>query len=108
IPALVWAGALAIVFNPLHRYVESKVKGANRAAALSLLLIGLLVVAPTTWFAQELAEQATLVPQTIQKQIAAGKWHITADEHPHLARLLALAEQHVSLPGNGAKGATLF
>jgi len=76
IPSLVWAAALAIVFNPLHKYVESKVKSANIAAAFSLLLIGLLVVVPATWFAQNLAEQATLVPETIQRQIAAGKWQI--------------------------------
>jgi len=108
IPSLVWAGALAIVFNPLHRYVESKVKGTNKAAAFSLLLIGLLVVVPATWFAQELAEQATLVPQTIQKQIAAGKWHTAADEHPHLARLLALVQQHVGLPDNDSRTMTWF
>jgi predicted PurR-regulated permease PerM len=106
IPSLVWAGALAIVFNPLHRYVESKVKSANMAAALSLLLIGLLVVLPATWFAQNLAEQATLVPETIQKQIAAGKWQIAASKHPHLARILALVEQHVSLPENASTAMT--
>jgi predicted PurR-regulated permease PerM len=108
IPSLVWAGALALVFNPLHRYVESKVKSANMAAAFSLLLIGLLVVVPATWFAQELAEQATLVPQTIQKQIAAGQWHTAAHEHPHLARILGLVEQHVSLSDNGSKAMTWF
>jgi predicted PurR-regulated permease PerM len=108
IPSLVWAGALAIVFNPLHRYVESRVRSANMAAAFSLLLIGLLVVVPATWFAQKLAEQATLVPETIQKQIAAGKWHTAADEHPHLARLLALVEQYVSRPDNGLKAMTWF
>jgi predicted PurR-regulated permease PerM len=106
IPSLVWAGALAIMFNPLLRYVESKVKSANLAAAFCLLLIGLLVVVPATWFAQELAEQATLVPQTIQKQLAAGKWHITAGEHPRLARIFALAEQHVTVADNAAKAPT--
>ena len=74
IPSLVWAGALALVFSPLHRWIEAKVRRPNLAAAFSLAIIGLLVVAPATWFAQRLAEQATLVPQNIQKQIAAGKW----------------------------------
>jgi predicted PurR-regulated permease PerM len=108
IPSLVWAGALAIVFHPLHRYIESKVKGPNKAAAISLLVIGLLVVVPATWFAQQAAEQAILIPQTIQKQIAAGKWHIASNEHPLLASLLALVEQHVKLPNNTAAGTTWF
>src|ERR1051326_389370 len=102
IPSLVWAGALALVFTPLQRWMEAKVKRPNLAAALSLVIIGLLVVIPATWFAQKLVEQATTVPQNIQKQIAAGKWHIHADEHPHVAHFLALAQQQVATPENAS------
>ncbi len=102
IPSLVWAGALAIVFTPLQRWMEAKVRRPNLAAALSLVLIGLLVVAPATWFAQKLAEQATSVPENIQKQIAAGKWHLRGDEHPQLAHILALVERQVSSPENAS------
>ena len=73
IPSLVWAGALALVFTPLQRWFEARVRRPNLAAAFSLVIITLLVVAPATWFAQKLAEQATSVPENIQKQIAAGK-----------------------------------
>ncbi|HXJ59796.1 MAG TPA: AI-2E family transporter [Verrucomicrobiae bacterium] len=41
-------------------------------------------------------EQATTVPQNIQKQIAAGKWHMHGDEHPQVARFLALVERQLS------------
>jgi predicted PurR-regulated permease PerM len=93
IPSLVWAGALASVFTPLHKWIEARVRKPNLAAAFSLVIIGLLVVAPATWFAQKLAEQATLVPENIQKHIAAGKWHMSGDQHPQLARFLALVER---------------
>jgi len=106
IPSLVWAGALAVMFTPMHRWIESKVKSPSMAAAFSLLLIGLLVVVPATWFAQTAAEEATLVPETIQKQIAAGKWHIDANEHPRLARMAGLVEQRVSLPENASTAVT--
>jgi predicted PurR-regulated permease PerM len=102
IPSLVWAGALALVFNPVHQYFESKVKNANMAAAFSVVLIGLLVVVPATWFAQKLAEQAISVPENIQKQIAAGKWHIDGGEHPLMAHLLARIEQQVGSPENAS------
>jgi predicted PurR-regulated permease PerM len=82
--------------------VEAKIEGPNLAAALSLVIIGLLVVAPTTWFAQKFAEQATSVPQSIQKQIAVGKWRISADKHPQVARFMALAEQQATSTENGA------
>ena len=106
IPSLVWAGALALVFNPLHRWLEAKVRRPSLAAALSLVVIGLLVVVPATWFAQKLAEQATSVPENIQKQIAAGKWHVRGEEHPLMAHLLARIEQQVSSPENASMPTT--
>jgi predicted PurR-regulated permease PerM len=105
LPALVWAGALALVFTPMHRRVEAKIEKPNLAAALSLVIIGLLVVAPTTWFAQKFAEQATSVPQSIQKQIAVGKWRVSADKHPQVARFLAFVEQQAASTENGATAA---
>ena len=106
IPSLVWAGALAVVFTPLHQWIEARVRRPNLAAAFSLVIIGLLVVAPATWFAQKLAEQATSVPENIQKQIAAGKWHMSGDQHPQLAHFLALVERQVSSPENASMATT--
>ncbi|MGO8836297.1 MAG: AI-2E family transporter [Limisphaerales bacterium] len=105
IPSLVWAGALALVFNPVHRWIEAKVRRPNLAAVVSLTIIGLLVVVPVTWFAQQLVQQATLVPDKIQTQIAAGKWYVHADEHPQAANLLAWVERQVSSPENASKTA---
>src|SRR5208282_6273839 len=107
IPSLVWAGALALVFTPLHRWIEARLRRPNLAAAVSLTIIGLLVVVPATWFAQQLAQQATMVPENIQRQIAAGKWHVRADEHPQVAHFLAWVEQQVSSP-EGAATATIW
>jgi predicted PurR-regulated permease PerM len=71
-----------------------------------MAIIGLLVVAPATWFAQRLAGEAAAVPQRIEKQLATGKWHTGADQHPQVARLLVLAEQHVGLSDNPSIPAT--
>ena len=106
IPSLVWAGALASVFSPLHRWIEARVRRPNLAAAFSMVIIGLLVVAPATWFAQILAEQATSVPEYIQKQIATGKWRMPDDQHPRLAHFLALVERQVSSPENASMAST--
>ncbi|HTL57128.1 MAG TPA: AI-2E family transporter [Candidatus Limnocylindrales bacterium] len=106
IPSLVWAGALALVFTPLHRWFEARLRRPSLAAALSLVVIGLLVVVPATWFAQKLAEQATSVPENIQKQIAAGKWHINPGQHPLMARLLARIEKQISSPEDASLAST--
>jgi len=106
IPSLVWAGALALIFAPLQRWIETRVSRPSLAAACSMAIIGLLVVAPATWFAQRLAGEAAAVPQRIEKQLATGKWHTGADQHPQVARLLGLAEQHVGLSDNPSIPAT--
>src|SRR5512135_3732675 len=62
IASLVWAGALALIFTPLQRWIEAKVRRPSLAAAFSLIIIGLLVVVPATWFAQKIADQAISVP----------------------------------------------
>ncbi len=106
IPSLVWAGALALIFTPLQRWMEARVKRPTLGALLSLVIIGLLVVVPATWFAQKLVEQATTVPQNIQKQIVAGKWHMRGEEHPLMNHLLARIEQQVSSPENASMATT--
>ncbi len=100
IPSLVWAGALALIFTPLQRWLEARVKRRNLAAAFSVVIVGLLVVVPATWFAQRLAEQATAVPHIVQKQLAAGKWHINGEQHPHMAHVVGWVERQVSSPEN--------
>jgi hypothetical protein len=92
--------------NPLHRWIEARVRRPNLAAAFSLVIIGSLVVAPATWFAQMLAEQATSVPEYVQKQVAAGKWRMPDDQHPQLAHFLALVEREVSSPENVSMATT--
>ena len=106
VPSLVWAGALASVFMPMHRWIEARVKRANLAAAFSLAIIALLVVVPTTWFAQKIAEQASAIPERIQGQITAGKWHLRAEQHPRMAHLVAWLEKQVSSPENASMAAT--
>jgi predicted PurR-regulated permease PerM len=106
IPSLVWAGALALVFTPLQRRIEASVRRPNLAAVLSLAIIGLLVVTPATWFAQRLAVETITVSQSVQEQIAAGKWHIAGDAHPQAAHFLAWVQQQVSMPENAAMATT--
>lgn len=106
LPSLVWAAALAVVFTPLQRWIEARVSRPNLAAAISLVVIGLLVVAPATWFAQMIAEQAASIPETIQKQITAGKWHMPGNQHPQWDHFLALVERQVSAPENASMATT--
>ena len=43
LPALAWALALAILFSPLYRWLEAKVKHPNLAAMVSVLIVVVIV-----------------------------------------------------------------
>ena len=45
LPPLAWALGLAVLFTPFQRWVESKLKHPRLAAFVSVLVIGLIVVA---------------------------------------------------------------
>src|SRR5450759_4917726 len=58
VPALTWALALAVLFMPVHRWLESRLKHRNVAASASVLVISLIVVVPATFVGQRLVSEA--------------------------------------------------
>ena len=62
---LVWALTLAVMFTPLQRWLESKLKHPNFAALISILLIGLIVIIPTVLIGEQLLTQVVKGTQQI-------------------------------------------
>ena len=58
VPALTWALALAVLFMPVQRWLESMMKHPNLAASVSVLGIGLIVVVPAVFTGQRLVSEA--------------------------------------------------
>ncbi|MFO6446453.1 AI-2E family transporter [Erythrobacter sp. NE805] len=66
---LLWAALAAIMFQPLYRWMLRKLRGRrNPAAALSLLVIFLVVIGPAAWIGSLVVEQALVLVDTLQKQ----------------------------------------
>jgi hypothetical protein len=58
LPALAWALALAILFTPLNRWIESKMAHPSVAAAISVVVVALIVAAPATFVGQRLVAES--------------------------------------------------
>lgn len=71
-PALAWALALAVLFAPLHRWLESKVKYPNLAASLSILMVALIVVVPATFVLERMVGEAIRGAETISTMWSLG------------------------------------
>ena len=73
-PALAGTLALAVLFAPLHRWIESKLGRPNLAAAISILVIAIVVVVPATFVADRIVGEAARVAETMKATVESGEW----------------------------------
>ena len=99
VPALAWALALAVLFVPLQRQLEARLR-PNLAACVSVLSIGLIVVVPATFVGQQLVQQTAKGAETIEAKVTSGEWRRALEKQPRLAPLADWIERRVDLPGS--------
>jgi predicted PurR-regulated permease PerM len=87
LPGLVWALALAILFMPVHRWVEAKLSNGDLAAAISVLLIGLIVVLPIIVISSWIIEGAAEGAAAAHDRITSGEWRRSLASNEALAPL---------------------
>jgi predicted PurR-regulated permease PerM len=97
--SLAWALALAVIAHPLHRAICRKIKSDDLAAALTLIIVALVVVAPMLWAGAQLGGQLTAAVAMLQEQIVDGKWKETLAENPAFASTLAWIQTQFNLGG---------
>ncbi|MBK8476936.1 MAG: AI-2E family transporter [Opitutaceae bacterium] len=85
--ALAWALALAVVFTPFQRWVESIVRSPNWAAVVSVFIIGVVVIGLVWLVGQRLVVEAANGAAAITETIDSGEWKQTLDAHPRLVPL---------------------
>lgn len=98
-PAITAALALAVVFVPLQRVLESKLKRPGLAALLSVLVVGLLVIAVATLITQQLVTEAEGGVKFIEQKLASGDWQRQLEPYPQLAALQQVIAQKVDISG---------
>lgn len=99
LPALVWALALAVLFTPSHRRIESKIKQPSVAATITVVMVGLIVAVPGIFVGQRLVMESARGAKIIQTKIDSGEWRRAIESQPHLAPLAGWVEKEVDLPG---------
>jgi predicted PurR-regulated permease PerM len=57
LPALAWALALAVIAHPLHQWIHGRIRSANLAAALSVVVVGLVIVCPVIFVTNTLLSE---------------------------------------------------
>ena len=99
IPVLAWALALAILFAPLYRWIESKVKRPNVAAMICVLIVGVIVVVPVMFVAERIISEGARGAETAKTMVESGAWRRTLEAHPRIAPVSHWIERQLDLPG---------
>lgn len=97
--ALAWALALAVLFAPFQRWLESKLKHPSLASLVSVLIIGLIVVVPATFVGRQLVVQAVKGAERLEQNVESGEWRRALEAQPRLAPLADRIERQIDLPG---------
>jgi predicted PurR-regulated permease PerM len=97
LPALTWALALAIVAHPLHTWFAARIRSENVAAALAVLVVSIIIVAPTIFVSHRLGREALAGVETAKALIETGEWRTAVESDPRLGAALAWLEQSVDL-----------
>ncbi len=99
LPAFAWAMALAVVFAPLHRWLETRVKHAGLSATIGILVVVVIVLVPATFIMDRMLVEAARGAQTIKALVVSGEWRRVFDAHPKIAPVGQWLEQQIDLPG---------
>ncbi len=97
-PALAWALALAVLFEPLYRWLESKVKLRNLAATFCVLAVAVIVVVPAMFVADRIVGEAAGGAETIRILVESGEWRRAFEAHTKIAPVGHWIEQQFDLP----------
>lgn len=96
---LTWALALAVLFTPFQRWLERKLKRPGLAAAISVLVVGLVVAVPATFVGQQLIQEAAKGAEIVKAKVESGEWRRAIEAQPRFAPLADWIERKVDLPG---------
>jgi predicted PurR-regulated permease PerM len=99
LPALAWALALAVVAHPLHTWLERRLRRANGAAGVAVVLVAVAIVGPTVLLTQRLGREVAWGVGWVQSEYRSGHWRAALEHHPRLAAALSLFGEDINVGG---------
>jgi predicted PurR-regulated permease PerM len=100
LPALTWALALAVVARPVHHAIARRIPHSGSAAAISVTLVTLLLLAPAVLLTWEIVSQAAAYGNTLEEvEQGAGPERIEAllGNYPRVGQAVTWLRRNVQL-----------
>lgn len=104
--ALAWALALAVVALPLYAWLLNRLNRPNCAAVLAVVLVAVLLIAPTFFVLTHLGREVAGIVERLQTEATTGRWQTIIERNPLLAPAFNWLATHVDVRGQVAQAVT--
>jgi predicted PurR-regulated permease PerM len=108
VKTITWALAMAVAAHPLHRWISRKIARKSLAAAISTLLVVMIVVGPGVPLIRALIHEAGAVMKWRQDDAALVAWRAMIDQHRWLAPMVGWFQSNIDLGTEAARIASGF
>ncbi|MGE3541162.1 MAG: AI-2E family transporter [Candidatus Tectimicrobiota bacterium] len=108
LPALAWALALAVVAQPVYGWLLVHIARPGLAAALAVVLVSLLLIAPTLFVLHAFIREIAQGVEHLQTEDTAGWWRAIVAGNPRFAPALHWLGSHVDLRTEVERGVALL
>ncbi|HEX5126744.1 MAG TPA: AI-2E family transporter [Rhodocyclaceae bacterium] len=115
IAPLTWALMLAVLAQPVDRWIAQRIRLPSLAAALSVIAVIIVLALPTVFVLTEITAQGAQTLHALNAGQTMEQWRGAIEQNPRLAPILLWVEQHVDIAGqfeniarNGMRMASSF
>lgn len=95
--ALAWALALSVLFNPVHRRLEAKIKGPNLAATITVVMVALVMLLITAFVGERLVSEVVRSATVLKAKVESGDWNRAVETYPYIAPIVRWIETNTDL-----------
>lgn len=104
LPALAWGLALAVVAYPIHKAICRRVPNAAVSAALSVVTVALVIVAPAAFVIHQLVRQGSEAVGVARQYLESGAWREAVESQPRLAPVAGWVAENLAVEDLVARG----
>src|SRR5687767_13568877 len=98
--AITWALALAILFRPIHHWLDTKIKRPNLVASITVAVVGLMVVVAVAFVGQRVIAEAVKGVAALRTRLESGEWARFLEAHPSLTPIGRWLETNTDFSGS--------
>ena len=102
VPSLTWALTLAVIGQPIHRWLRHRLAHPTLAATLATIAVTLTIALPAAIVGAIIAREAIDMADTVRVLIAERRWNALVERYPSLQPAFDWLSQQMQ-DGNGAQ-----